>query len=184
MHKLHLILIAAVCAPVVALRAQDTNALNTKIGIFEAQTGVVIIKGFERIGTVRTGAAEISVRCKESTSAASGYTDYGIALAIDANQWRGFALVDYDELAPLLNGMDSIGKMNYNVTALPAFEATFTTRSSLRLMAHGDRLEGGIRMYLQYNDGPRIQLTSDQWAQLARLIQQAKARLDSLKSGG
>jgi hypothetical protein len=177
-------LIAVGCSLAFVARAQDTNALKTQIGLFESQTGVVIVKGFGQAGSVSTGTAVISVRCKESTSASTGHKDYGIAVVIDANPWRGLAVVDYEELAALLNGMDSLGKMSYNVTSLPGFEATFTTKSGLRLIAFGDKQQGGIRTFLQYNDGPRISLASDQWTQLANLISQAKTTLDSLRAAG
>jgi hypothetical protein len=78
--------------------------------------------------------------------------------------------------------MDYIGKITYNVTSLPGFEATFTTKSGLELIAYGNKQQGGIRTFLQYNDGPRIQLASDQWIQLANLIGQAKTTLDSLRT--
>ena len=181
MRKFFIVLIAAFCALAFAARAQDTNALKTEIGIFESQTGVVIVKGFGLVGSVSTGSAIISVRCKESSSAATGHKDYGIAVVIEVNQQRGVAIVDYDELDSLLNGMDYLGKTTYNVTSLPGFEATFTTKSSLELIAHGDKQQGGIRMFLQYDDGPRFPLASDQWIQLSNLINQAKTTLDSLR---
>ena len=90
--------------------------------------------------------------------------------------------MDYDELDALLNGMDYLGKMTYSVTSLPGFEATFTTKSGLELIAHGDKQQGGVRMFLQYDDGPRISLASDQWTQLVNLISQAKTTLDSLRT--
>lgn len=90
--------------------------------------------------------------------------------------------MDDDELDALLNGMDSLGKMTYSVTSLPGFEASFTTKSGLQLIARGDKQQGGIRTFLQYNDGPRIPLASDQWTQLTKLIAQAKATLDSLRA--
>ena len=182
MRKLFVVLIAAGCLLAVAARAQDTNALKTQIGIFESQTGVVIIKGFGQVGSVSTGGAVITVRCKESTSAATGHKDYGIAVVIEANQERRSAIVDYDELDALLNGMDYIGKMTYSVTSLPGFEAMFTTKSGLELIAYGNKQQGGIRTFLQYDDGPRIPLASDQWTQLTKLIEQAKAMLDSLRT--
>jgi len=182
MRKFCVVLIAAGCALAYAVRAQDTNALKTQIGLFESQTGVVIIKGFGQVGSVSTSAAVISVRCKESSSAATGHKDYGIAAVIEANQERRVAIVDYDELDSLLNGMDYIGKMTYSVTSLPGFEATFTTKSGLQLIAFGNKQQGGIRTFLQYDDGPRIPLASDQWTQLAKLIEQAKATLDSLRT--
>jgi hypothetical protein len=182
MIKHFVVLITAVCSLAFTARAQDTNALKTEIGIFESQTGVVIVKGFGQVGSLSTGATVISVRCKESSSASSGHKDYGIAVVIDANQWRGLAILDYDELDALLNGMDYLGKTTYNVTSLPGFEASFTTKSGLELIAHGDKQQGGIRTFLQYDDGPRIPLMSDQWTQLAKLIEQAKATLDSLRT--
>ena len=182
MRKLFVALIAAICSLAFAARAQDTNALKTEIGLFESQTGEVIIKGFGQIGSVATGGAVIYVRCKESASAATGHKDYGIAIEIDANQWRKLAIVDYDELDALLNGMDYLGKMTYNVTPLPGFEATFTTKSGLEVIAFGDKQQGGIRTYLQYDDGPRIPLASAQWTQLGNLIAQAKTTIESLSA--
>src|SRR5580693_5868169 len=98
MRKLHITFVSLCCLLAFAASAQDTNALKTEIGLFEAQTGVVIVKGFSQIGSVSTSEAVISVRCKESTNVATGRADYGIAVEIEANQWRQSALVDYDEL--------------------------------------------------------------------------------------
>jgi len=182
MLKFCAVLIAAGSWLAFAARAQDTNALKTEIGIFESQTNVVIVKGVGQIGSVSTVAAVISVRCKESTSAATGQREYGIAIVIEASQWRGLAIVDYDELDALLKGMDYLGKITYDVTSLPDIEATFTTRSGLQFMAFGNKQQGRIRNRLQYNDSPRFSLTQDQWTQLARLIGQAKTTLDSLST--
>ncbi len=84
--------------------------------------------------------------------------------------------------SPGLNGMDAFGKMTCSVTSLPGFEAGFTTKSGLQLIAFGNKQQGGVRTFPQYNDGPRIPLASDQWSQLTELIAQAKATLDSLRS--
>jgi hypothetical protein len=179
MRKFCVVLIAAGCSLAFAARAQDTNALKTEIGLFEAQTGVVIVRGFGQIGSVSTSAAVISVRCKESTSVATGRKDYGIAVEIETNQRRGLALVDSDELASLINGMDYLGKISHGVTALSSFEATYTTKSGLRFVAFSNKRQGGILTFLQYDDSPRISLTPDQWNQLVNLIGQAKTTLDS-----
>ena len=79
MRKFFVVLITVIGALAFAAQAQDTNALKTEIGIFESQTGVVIIKGFGQVGSISTGGAVISVRCKESSSAATGHKDYGLA---------------------------------------------------------------------------------------------------------
>jgi hypothetical protein len=110
MLKFYAVLIAVGCSLAFAARAQDTNALKTEIGIFESQTGVVIVKGFGQVGSVSTSGAIVSVRCKESTSAATSQKDYGIAVVIELNDGRESAIVDYDELDSLINGMDYLGQ--------------------------------------------------------------------------
>ena len=124
MRKTCVVLILLCGSLAFAARAQDTNALKTEIGLFEAQTGVVLVKGFSQIGSIATSEAVISVRCKETTSVATGRKDYGIAVEIALNQRRALAIVDYDELDSMLDGMNYLGKISYNVTALPSFEAS------------------------------------------------------------
>ena len=182
MRKYCAALIVAGCWLASAARAQDTNALKTEIGMFEAQPGVVIVKGFGEVGSISTGAATISVRAKQSISVATGHKDFGIAVVIEGNQWRQIAIVDDDELDALLNGLDYLGKINYGVTPLPGFEASFTTKSGLQFIAFGSKRQSGIQTFLEYNDGPRISLTSNQWLQLSNLLGQAKSTLDSLRT--
>ena len=180
MRNICIVVIAAICSLAFAAQAQDTNALKTKIGLFESQTGVVIVKGFSLMGSVPTGGAVIYVRCKETTSAASGRKDYGVAIEIATDEWRRLAIVDYDELDELLNAMDYLGKITFNATPLQGFEATFTTKSGLELIAFGDKQQGGIKTFLAYDDGPRIPLAPAQWNQLEVLIAQAKTAIDAL----
>jgi hypothetical protein len=180
MRKVCIVVIATICSLAFASRAQDTNALKTKLGLIESQTGEIIVKGFSLMGTVPTGGAVIHVRCKESTSAATGQKFYGVALEIDTDEWRRLAVVDYDELDGLLAAMDSLSKITFNATPLQGFEATFTTKSSLEFIAFGDKQQGGIKPFLAYDNSPRIPLLPTQWNQLAVLIAQAKTAIDAL----
>jgi hypothetical protein len=163
--------------------AQDvTNAPKTEIETFEARTGTVIVKGLGQIGSVTTDAGVISVRCKESTDATSGQKQYGMAVVFDGNHHeRAKAVVDEDEMDSLINGVNYLGKVTYTVTSLPSFEATYSTKSGLRLVAYSSKRQGGIQDFLQFGDSPRILLTSSQFAQLQALVSQAKSTLDSLK---
>jgi hypothetical protein len=183
MSKFCLILIAICCSLAFACRAQDaTNVVKTEIENFEAQTGTVIVKGFGETGSLTTGAGVISVRCKESIDIGHGLKQYGIAIELAANPPREFFIVDYDEIGSLLSGIDYLSQITYSVTALPAFEASFTTRSGLRVVAYSAVRQGGIHTYLQFGDAPRISLASDQLAQFQNLIVQAKNSLDALKN--
>jgi len=184
MPELRFVLFIICCSFAFASHAQDaaTNAPKTEMEIFEAQTGTVIVKGFGQTGSVTTSAGVISVRCKESANATTGRKEYGLAIEFASSQQREISIVDYDEIDPLLNGMDYLGKITYDVTSLPGFEASFTTRSGLRVVAYSARRQGGIQNFMEFYDGAKILLASDQLAQFQNLIAQAKSSLDSLRT--
>lgn len=183
MNKLRVLLAAAVCSFALMSPAQDTNALKTDLGIFEAQTGTVIVKGFGLIGSMSVGTDVITVRCKASTDVSSGHKAYGLIIEIAGNRSpRDRIFVDYDEIEPLLSGINYLNKITYDVTPLPGFEAAFTTKAGLRVAAYSARRQGGIQTYLQYGDDPRITLASDQMTQLYGLIEQGRTNLDSIRT--
>ena len=185
MKKSSLFLIVVCCSLAFTSRAQDTtttNLLKTEIENFEAQTGTVIVKGVGQGGSLTTPAGIISVRLKESIDVGHGGKLYGMAIGLEAGPRREFLVVDYDEMDPLISGMDYLAKIGYDVTALPAFEASFTTRSGLRIVAYSTVRQGGIHTYLQLGDAPKIPLAPDQFAQFQNLIAQAKSSLDALKN--
>ena len=183
MHRWQFALMGAFCSLTLMSRAQDTNLLKTDIGIFEAQTGTVIVKGFEQIGSMSVGADVISVRSKASSEAVTGHKIYGLAIEIAGNdQPRERTFVDYDEIDSFLEGINYLNKITYDVTPLPAFEAIFTTKTGLRVVAYSARRQGSIQTFLQYGDHPRILLTSDQMTQFYNLIEQARKVLDTIRT--
>ncbi len=183
MNRLNVILAAAFCSLALSAPGQDTNALKTDLGVFEAQTGTVIVKGFGQIGSMTVGTDVISVRCKASTDVTTGHKAYGLAIEIAATpQFRQRILVDYDEIGSLLGGLNYLNKITYDVTPLPGFEASYTTRAGLRVAAYSARRQGGIQTFLQYGENPRITLASDQMAQLYGLIEQARNSLDAIQT--
>jgi hypothetical protein len=162
--------------------AQDsTNAPATEIENFELQTDTVMVKGFGAVGSVTTDDGVVSVRCKESHDVTSGRKLYGISVALDSNQAHGFLVVDYDELNALINGLNFLSSISYDVTPLPSFDASFTTRSGLRIGAHSERRQGTIEIYMNFGGSQKITMTSDQFAQFQNLINQAKTSLDATR---
>ena len=83
--------------------------------------------------------------------------------------------------------MDAVNRLatikGEDVTSLPGFEASFTTKAGLRVIAHSDRKDGTVLTYLQFEDSPRIPLSSIQIQQLGGLLQQGRKKLDALKAG-
>lgn len=183
--RLTLFYLAVVCAalPLAATAQSNTNAPTTEIENFELQTDAVIVKGVDQIGFVTTDAGTILVRCKESDNIASGQKQYAIAISIENNQSRMVLLVDYDELDALIHGLDFLGKVTYDVTTMPAFDATITTRSGFRAGAHSERRQGTIQLFFQFADSVRAPVTPDQFNQLQKLIVQAKTALDTARGG-
>jgi hypothetical protein len=119
---------------------------------------------------------------KESDNVTAGDKLYGIAIAFSANQAHTASIVDYDELDSLINGLDFLAKVSYDVTTMPSFDAGLTTRSGFRIEAHSERRRGAIQLFLQFSDIVKIPLTADQFAQFQNLIGQAKASLDATRN--
>ena len=80
------------------------------------------------------------------TDTATGHKERGLAIEIvEKGQLKDRILIDDDEVAPLLKGIDYLSKMDSSVTPLNSFDAAFTTRGGLRLAAQGTRQEGPIQ---------------------------------------
>jgi hypothetical protein len=183
MKKIAPILMAALCALVASAQVQDTNSLKTDLGVFETQTGTVLIKGFSQIGLMTVGTDVITVYCKQSSDITTGRKADGLAIVIsrDASP-RKRILVDYDEIDSLLDSINYLGKISYDVTQLASFEASYSTKRGFSVVANGLRRQGSIQESLEYGDDVRILLTADQMAQLSRIIEQAKKNLDTLRN--
>jgi hypothetical protein len=167
--------------------AQQTNAClpfpATKLEAFETNTDTVIIRATAPIGTVSAHGGGVAVRCREITDAGTGHREKGIVIDIALDtQLEGTALVDYDELDSLLDGLEYLGKLDWSVTSLPDFSAVYTTKGGFRAEARGSRRTGSIEFAVRSIrvNTPRLSLSRDQLGQLRSLIDQARTKLDSL----
>ena len=185
MKKLKIVLAvlagALVCT---AATAEDTNSLYTAIGVFEARTDVLLVKGFGHISSVALDSGELSLRCKETQDVGTGAKMYGLSFELEDGQaFSRHALVDDDEVDALLNAVDYLMKVKDTVTPLSGYEAMFTTKAGLRVIAHSDRKEGGALTYVQFCDSPRISVSPVQMMQLYNMIALGKKNLEALKAG-
>jgi len=167
--------------------AQATNVClllpATKLEAIDTNTDTVIIKGTAPIGTVQAHGGEVSVRCREITDAGTGHRESGIVVDLGlSGVGEAGMLIDYDELDSLLDGLEYIGKLDWSVTPLPDFLAVYTTKGGFRASARGSRRTGNIEFDVRNTriDSPRLSLSRDQLGQLRSLVEQAKAKLDSL----
>jgi len=188
MKRFKVIAAALACSLASLAAAQDTaiytNLLKTQIGRLEARIGVVIIKGYGKLGSIPLGQGQLSLRYKRSSDSSTGEKAYGLAITYETGQYLPeIVYADDDEVDPLVQAVDYRGKLNYNEPSLPGCEASYTSKAGLRVIAHGDRIEGGFRTYLQFGDNPPIELSSMQMGQLRNLIAQGRKNLAALKAG-
>lgn len=170
------------------VRAQETNACvpfpATKLEAFETNTDTVIIKATAPIGTVPAHGGEVGVRCREITDAGTGRHESGIIVDLTfGGQLGDTMLIDYDELGSLLDGLEYLGGLDWSVTPLPGFDAVYTSKSGFRAAAFGSRRTGNIEFAVRSvraRTAPLL-LSRDQLGQLRSLVQQGKAKLDSLR---
>jgi hypothetical protein len=178
MLQSHIILIA-LCALPFATRAQSsTNAPATQIENFELQSDSIMVKGFGEMGSVATEGGTVSVHVKESKDVSNNQKLYGASVTLSAGPSHGSLVIDYDEMEALTNALDYLGKISYNVTPMPGFDASFTTSSGLRVGAHVDRRQSAIQLYLQFDYTEKIPLAASQFTQFQNLMDEAKASLD------
>jgi hypothetical protein len=124
------------------------------------------------------------VRCREITDAGTGQRASGVIIDIaSGGQVEDTTLIDYDELDSLLAGIEYIGKLDWTVTSLPSFSAAYTTKGGFRAAAFGSRRTGNIEFAVRSTRASRqpLLLSRDQLGQLRSLVEQGKAKLDSLR---
>jgi hypothetical protein len=119
---------------------------RTKLEAFQARTGIVIIKGFSRIGLASgLEGTSIEVETREFRDAGSNSKEYGITVEVreagNAGR-RNLSYIDYDEIDPLLKGLEYLSKIDNSVTPLTRFEADYRTRGDLLVSAASSR--GGV----------------------------------------
>ncbi|MDR3457666.1 MAG: hypothetical protein P4N60_09485 [Verrucomicrobiae bacterium] len=162
--------------------AQSTNAFHTDIETFEAQTNLVIVKGFGTGGTVSVGDSILTVRLKESFSPDVNGKWQAVVLDCAEGGLHQRAVIDYAEIDSLLRALDYIRSATYDVTGLPGFEASYQTKDGFRVIGLGSHRQSAVQTFVQFDGCARIPLDSDQISQLRSQISQAQHTLDELKS--
>ncbi len=164
------------------VRAQTTNAPRTDLEMLELQPDGIIVKGFGPAGSVSVGQGTLSVRVKESFNVDTGGKLEGLTLDFTEGAQRERTVIDYEEIVPLLKGLDYIQSVNYDVTKLSGFETAFQTKSGCRFSAFGSQRHTAIQTFIQFEDAPKIELNSDQIAQLRNVIAQGLDMLNNLRA--
>jgi hypothetical protein len=161
------------------------EAPKTKLEAFQARTGLVIIRGFEQVGTLSGQyGSSVEVEAKEFADATTGKKEYGITVEVKGSKDREHtSYIDYDEIESLLRGIDYIAKIDKNVTKLSNFQADYRTKGELKISTFNNSssevmfaVEGGdiysATAFFQIGDLPQLRNT----------IATAKQRLDAVRT--
>ena len=188
MKLMALVFLAAFTISLGSSYAQDKAQVSqpkTKLEAFEAQQGMVIIRGFSKIGQIHgIYGNSVVVESMEITNATSTKKEYGIT--IDAQETGGLkrnsrAFVDYDEIESLMKGMDYISKVDKSATKLDNFQVDYKTKGDLNIAVFSTGREilgsisigriGAIQVFLKVAD----------LAKFRELIVKAKDKLDPIR---
>mgnify|MGYP001564945940 CR=1 FL=1 len=157
---------------------------RTKLEAFEKQTGTVVVKGFSNAGSV-SGLGTVSVICMEFTDVSTGIRQLGVVIEVTESgrlERSDRSFVDYDEIEPLLKGIDYISQVTPAATKLAKFEATYKTKGDLRVITFSGA-SGQIEAAVSsgYIGAVSCFISTAKLSELRAIIAQAKHRLDEIK---
>jgi hypothetical protein len=160
---------------------------KTKLEQFSAKTGVILIRGFQKIGSAQgLYSTSVNIESKEFTNVTDGSKQYGITIEAFKEDGRydkqHTSFIDFDEIDSLIEGIDYISKVKADVTKFADFQADYTTKGELKISTFnsGDKLMaavtsgtiGGVAAYFNIDD----------LAKLKELILKAKQKIESIKA--
>jgi len=156
---------------------------RTKLESYEFRHGTIIIEGFTRITTVELGG--VRVDAVEMRELGSTPRTKGIVITLRSGGERpdeNRAFVDYEEIEPLLNAIDTISRVDETTTKLASFEARYKTLGDLEIGVFRQTRSGNaVVMTTGLCDHATVTLSLDEFAKVKAMIQEAKARLDEIR---
>ena len=157
---------------------------RTKLEALEERHSTVIIKGFTRITTVEVRGLRIdAVEMRDVGSAVARAKGIVVVMREGGEHPDDDrALVDYDEIDPLLNAIDMISRVDETATKLAGFEARYKTLGDLEIGVFR-QTRGGTAVIMQTGICNRATgtLSLDDLGKVRAMIQEAKMRLDEIK---
>ena len=178
------LLLVAACAAQAQATPPEPEEFVTRLELALEKTGVVLVKGSTQVGSVTGLRGTAFVTSWEIVDASSGGRLYGISVAIRDTarpDEEELAYVDYEELAPLLAGLDYILKLENTATKLTRFEAQYRTRGELSFYRFNTPNGYGTAVAIRERRGPRLVLRPAGLVEFRDLIESARDILDEAR---
>ena len=170
--------------PALAQTQQKQTESQTKIEIFQARTGVVLIKNYTVMGSITGLGGTITVTAFEFTDAQTGKKEYGIGIEAKESgrlSRENRSYVDYDEISSLIAGIDYTSRIDGKQSKLKNFEAHYRTRGELDVTVFSGQagIESAVSVGRISSISVFLQLEGLQ--KFRQIIVDAKAALDGAK---
>jgi hypothetical protein len=145
----------------------------------------VLIKGRTYVATLRAQNGYARVEATEIRDTGNSTRVTGVVITIVADggpPGEIRALIDYEEIDPLIKAFDTLAKSDDSITRLTHFEARYRTKADFEMMVF-KQVSGGVAAAVEggFFDRSRLLLTLEDFVKLRWMIVQAKEKLDEIK---
>lgn len=152
---------------------------------FESRMETVLIKGRTYVATLRAQNGYARVEATEIRDTGNSTRVTGVVITIVADggpPGEIRALIDYEEIDPLIKAFDTLAKSDDSITRLTHFEARYRTKADFEMMVF-KQVSGGVAAAVEggFFDRSRLLLTLEDFVKLRWMIVQAKEKLDEIK---
>ena len=158
---------------------------RNKLEDFEGRMETILIKGRTYVATLKAQNGVARVEATEIRDTANSTRAQGVVVTIVADggpPGEIRALIDYEEIDPLIKAFDTVAKSDESITKLTHFETRYRTRGDFEIMVF-KQVSGGVAAAVEggFFDRSRLLLTLDDFVKLRWMIAQARERLDEIK---
>jgi hypothetical protein len=175
------LLIASICSISYAEDTATDQAPKTKLEAFQAKTGTVIVKGYSEIGSINGIGGSVSITAREfldATNPAAKTTGVVIEVSESGRLQRvNRSLIDSDEIASLLKGIDYISGITGSVTKQSSFEADYRTKGDFKITVFNTKQGIEAAVSAGMIGKTTVYLKLEDLQKLKSLIIQAKEKL-------
>jgi hypothetical protein len=158
---------------------------RNKLEDLDGRMETILIKGRTYVATLKAQNGNARVEATEIRDTANSTRAQGVVVTIVADggpPGEIRALIDYEEIDPLIKAFDTIAKSDDTITKLTHFETRYRTKGDFEIMVF-KQVAGGVAAAIEggFFDRSRLLMTLDDFVKLRWMIAQAKERLDEAK---
>ena len=152
---------------------------------FESRMETILVKGRSYVATLKAQNGYARVEATEIRDTGNATRVAGVVITIVADSGPSGeirALIDYDEIDPLVKAFDAVAKSDDSITRLTHFETRYRTKADFEIMVFR-QVSGGVAAAVEggFFDRSRLLMTLDDFVKLRWMIVQAKEKLDDIK---